>query len=226
MLELNSPKWNKLTHAYGKASDIPALLEQLKTAPPPSDYQSEPWFSLWSALCHQYDVYTASYAAIPHIVSIAAARPITERLEYLNFVGSVESFRHRENAPTIPANLKKDYLASLNQAASLILECLGADSWGEAELKVLVGALAAVRGQYKLGTAIFELEEEVECPECESVFSARGYDFFNEIQRPASPARTQRRAAFNLANDIHADSGRVHAVVRRFVLKSAICSLK
>lgn len=76
MLELDSPRWKKLKHAYGKASDIPALLERLKTAPPPADWQSEPWFSLWSALCHQHDVYTASYAALPHIAAIAAAKPV------------------------------------------------------------------------------------------------------------------------------------------------------
>src|SRR4051812_40379348 len=66
MLALDSPRWGELTHAYGEASDIPALLRRLKTAPPPTDYRSEPWFTLWSALCHQNDVYIASYAAIPH----------------------------------------------------------------------------------------------------------------------------------------------------------------
>jgi hypothetical protein len=34
-----------------------------------------------------------------------------------------------------------------------------------------------------------------------------------EAERPASTARLQLRAATNLADDIHADSGRVHAVV-------------
>ena len=180
MLKLDSPLWSKLTHAYGKASDIPALLEQLKTAPPPANWESEPWFSLWSALCHQYDVFTASYAAVPHIVTIAAAKPAGERFEHLQFVGAVETFRHRKKAPAIPASLKKGYLAALKQAAPLILECLGAESWGEAELKVLLGALAAVRGHYKLGAAILELEEEMECPKCESAFPVKGYDFFDE----------------------------------------------
>lgn len=181
MLDLNSLEWKKLKHAYGKASDIPALLEQLKTALPPDDWQSEPWFSLWSALCHQSDVYTASYAAIPHIVAIAAVKPAGKRLEHLHFIGSVEMFRHRKKAPAMPANLKGDYLASLNTAASLILECLEIASLGESKLKVLMGALAAVRGEYKLAGMIFDLDEEVECPECESVFPARGCDLFAEI---------------------------------------------
>jgi hypothetical protein len=48
MLSLDSPRWATLQHAYGDASDIPALLRQL-THFPPSDGNKEPWFTLWSA---------------------------------------------------------------------------------------------------------------------------------------------------------------------------------
>lgn len=67
MLNLDSPKWSELDHAYGKASDIPDLLRQLETIPNPDD-NSEPWLSLWSSLAHQGDIYSASFAAVPHIV--------------------------------------------------------------------------------------------------------------------------------------------------------------
>jgi hypothetical protein len=180
MLELESPRWGELMDAYGKASDIPALLEQLKTAPPSADSRSEPWFSLWSALCHQSDVYTASYAAVPHVIAIAASKPRAERVEHINFTASVEAFRHKEKAPAIPADLEMDYHASLNQAANLILDSLVAE-WDETGYKVLLGALAVLRGQYKLGSAIFELEEEIECAECGTILSTRGYDWFDEI---------------------------------------------
>src|SRR5687767_14764877 len=165
MLALDSPRWGELTHAYGEASDIPALLRDLKAAGPPAGSQSEPWFSLWSALCHQYDVYTASYAAIPHVVAIAADKQSRERLEHVNFIASVEAFRRRQNAPPVPADLEAGYETAIGRAAALVLDCLGSD-WDEAEYKVLLGALAVVRGQYKLGAVIFELEEEIECSEC------------------------------------------------------------
>jgi hypothetical protein len=168
-----------LTHAYGEASDIPALLRSLKTAPPPAGFQSEPWFSLWSALCHQQDVYTASYAAIPHVVADAADRERGERLKHLNFIASVEAFRHKKNAPGMPADLEADYADAIGRAAALILDCLESD-WSESDYKVLLGALAVVRGQYKLGSAIFELEEEIECDECGALLSTRGYDLFDE----------------------------------------------
>lgn len=41
MLHLESNLWGELTHAYGKAVNIPQLLKQLKKLPP-SDGTSEP----------------------------------------------------------------------------------------------------------------------------------------------------------------------------------------
>lgn len=177
MLELCSPLWKDLTHAYGSAADIPALLEQLKTAPPQKDATTEPWFSLWSALCHQYDVYTASYAAMPHIVAIASSRPAHERLDYLFLASSIEAFRHFSDAPHMPANLQAAYEQGLKQASELILECLGL-AWQETDYRILLGALAIVRGQPQLGSAIFELEYETECPHCQKAFITRGYNLF------------------------------------------------
>jgi hypothetical protein len=179
MLGLNSPRWKDLTHAYGSAADIPALLEQLKTAPPQKDTTTEPWFSLWSALCHQYDVYPASYAALPHIVAIASSRPAGERLDHLLFASSIEAFRHLDDAPPIPTDLQKSYLQGLKQATELILDCLKLD-WPETDYRILLGALAIVRGQPQLGNAIFELDNETECPYCQKAFITRGYDLFSE----------------------------------------------
>src|SRR5688572_15692499 len=101
MLELNSERWKELSHAYGSAEDIPALIEELKTSIPTDDYEDEPWFSIWSSLCHQSDVYTASFAAVPHIVEIAASKTENERWKHICFVSTVESYRHRKKAPSI-----------------------------------------------------------------------------------------------------------------------------
>lgn len=177
MLDLNSPLWKDLTHAYGSAADIPALLEQLKTAAPPKNYDTEPWFSLWSALCHQYDVYTASYAALPHIIAIAGSRPAHERLDHLLLASSIEAFRHLEDAPPIPVELKEAYEQAIKQAPTLILECLELD-WQDRDDCILLGALAVMQGHPQLGNAIFELESETECPHCRTSFPTRGYDLF------------------------------------------------
>ncbi|MDQ4122759.1 MAG: hypothetical protein M3209_15080 [Acidobacteriota bacterium] len=179
MLDLQSSRWNELSGAYGNASDIPILLEQLKTASPPVSYESEPWFSLWSALCHQSDVYTASYAAIPHIVAIAASKPLSERLDYIHFVSAVEAYRHKRTAPSIPSDLERFYNLAIEQTSTLILECLQKD-WAEEDYQVLLGALAVVRGKYKLGWAITELENETVCPACDAEFTTNGFDIEGE----------------------------------------------
>jgi len=61
MTEMNYIDWADLTDAYGSASDIPVLLNQIKESP-------EPWMKLWSRLYHQGTISTASYAAVPVIV--------------------------------------------------------------------------------------------------------------------------------------------------------------
>jgi len=175
MLDLESPKWRNLSHAYGVASNVPTLIEQLKTAPPPKDWQSEPWYSLWSSLCHQYDVYTASYAALPHIVAIAASKPVKHRLEFVSFIGAIEAFRHRKKAPQIPQFLQEDYFSALDHAASLILDSLVVD-WDEEEMTVLLGVYSVMRGHYRLGNAIIFLPEENTCPECEAPVPLLGYN--------------------------------------------------
>ncbi len=181
MLDLNSKRWRELTHAYGSASDIPALIAQLKTAPPPEkgDWEAEPWFSLWSALCHQDDVYTASYAAVPHIVAIAAAKPEDERAEFIHFVAWVEVCRHDKEAPQIPVDLDADYSGALRQGARLALECLRLD-WDEDDYQALLGGLAVLQGKPALGAAILDPSEEVQCPKCGTLFPKPGHWLFED----------------------------------------------
>lgn len=64
--------WAALRHAYGTAENIPGLLaaaEQSGTDFGPA------WDDVWSHLCHQGTVYTASYAALPLLTEIAERHP-------------------------------------------------------------------------------------------------------------------------------------------------------
>ncbi len=83
MLDLRDSRWKKLSDAYGSAGHIPELLAQLRTARLGLNYSAEPWSSRWSSLCHQGDVYTASYAAMPHIIKIGSIRAIRDRLDFV-----------------------------------------------------------------------------------------------------------------------------------------------
>lgn len=171
MLALDSLRWGQLSHAYGSADDIPDLLRQLETAPPHQDYKSEPWFSIWSALCHQGDVYTATFAAMPHIVAMAKNKSEREQFDCLNFIGYAEGCRHREGAPPIPSDLKNDYLAAIAAAPEMFLAGLK-QNWDEEETKILLGGLAATKGYPKLGDVIIRLDSTLTCLECEADLSS------------------------------------------------------
>jgi len=171
MLDLNSSRWSDLTHAYGSAANIPNLLRQLESALPQEDYKSEPWFSIWSALCHQGDVYTATYAAMPHIIAQAGKKRDKRRLDCLSFVGYAEACRHRKGAPPVPSDLKDDYLAAIRSAPELFLFSLQ-ENWRQEETKMLLGGFAAAKGYPKLADVIINLDSTLTCLECEADLSS------------------------------------------------------
>ncbi len=69
MLPLDSPQWRELRHAYGQADDLPALLKQLYECPFDHPAMHQVWLDLWGRLCHQGDIYSASIAAVHHLVA-------------------------------------------------------------------------------------------------------------------------------------------------------------
>lgn len=158
MLALNDPRWKELDHAYGSASDIPALLEQLSTLPPATG-NSEPWFSLWSALAHQEDVYTASFAAVPHVVVALATNPGEADGSYFQFPAWVECCRVRKKV-SIPDDLVEGYEHALSRLPRLVAEA-SERPWDEDFLPCALAAIAAAKGQIAVAEAVLELSEDV-----------------------------------------------------------------
>ena len=64
--------WAALHHAYGTAEDVPDLLAAAEDSG--TDF-GPAWDEVWSRLCHQGTVYTASYAALPALLEIANRHP-------------------------------------------------------------------------------------------------------------------------------------------------------
>jgi hypothetical protein len=127
VLRLEDSRWGELRHAYGTAENIPQLLSQL-SALPSDEADAEPWFTLWSALAHQSDVYPASYAAVPHVVSALASAPSEAPVAFFHFPAWVEVCRHRARSE-VPPFLAKPYFASLKQLPSLVAAAAQAGSW-------------------------------------------------------------------------------------------------
>jgi hypothetical protein len=161
MLELDNPSWSTLTHAYGRAADIPALLRQLARAPgPKGNYESEPWFTLWSSLCHQDDVFDASYAAVPHIVEIARDATGPLDFNFFQLPAVIEIARKNGRGPQMPAQLAGAY----NDAVSRLTECVALhrhEEWDEPTLISAISALAVAKGHHRIAEAIMNLDDDL-----------------------------------------------------------------
>ena len=159
MLSLNSPRWAELEHAYGNAADTPRLLAQL-AALPPSGGDTEPWYPLWSALTHQGSVFSASFAAVPHVVAALASAPSRATFDYLQFPAWVEVCRVRTGA-TIAEDLQAPYFESLGKLPSLVA-ATSEQLKDPGFLACALSAIAASSGHVAVAEAVLELTSEAE----------------------------------------------------------------
>ena len=163
MLALDDPRWHELDHAYGPAGDIPDLLRALERGA-----HEELWQRLFSALCHQGSAYTASYAAVPHLVRIGAGAPPADQLGFWSLVGCIAVSR---DGPPIPDHLRRAYEGSLILAEELTLACIGPGLHEVTALELLI-ALAGIRRMPEIEEALLCLRDEeidVPCPRCDSL---------------------------------------------------------
>jgi hypothetical protein len=155
VLSLSSSEWSNLSHAYGPAGDIPALLKQLESYPS-STGGAELWDSLWSALCHQGDVYPASFAAVPHIVQILSAAPQCAVFNFFLLPAAVEVARVEKNV-AIPAELYASYFEALSRLP--VLAAAGFRAGQDQNLtQCALAAFAVGAGDIDFARLLIELE--------------------------------------------------------------------
>jgi hypothetical protein len=184
LLDLDSSRWGELTHAYGSARDLPDLLRRVRVElsqeilPGEDDLEgalASAWFQLASTICPMGEVSPASYAALPHIVALAASHEIEVRAQLLQLVARVEAGRNRPDAPPVPDDLEPAYRAALTRVPHLVAARVG-DEWDPTTAQALAGILLVTKGHPQLGMAVIELAEDVQCPDCESTFPLPGWD--------------------------------------------------
>ena len=158
MLSLDSPHWNELKHAYGVASDTPDLLRQLGSFPT-SEGESDPWFTIWSSLAHQGDVYSASFAAVPHVINALSKGPEKACFDYFQFPAWVEICRHNNNTK-VSDELLPAYQEALRKLPALIAAA-SVNEWDEGFTRCALAALAAAKGTHSLAEAVLELSTDV-----------------------------------------------------------------
>jgi hypothetical protein len=171
MLSLDSPRWSELEHAYGNASNIPGLLRQLQ-ALPLSDGENEPWFSLWSSLAHQGDVYSASFAAVPHVIYFLSLAPSKVDFSYFQFPAWIEICR-KKNVMSIPKDLEDDYFDALAKLPSLVAATADRE-WDSSFLRCALSAIAASKGHGSVAEAVLEMSPEVADDFMEWFYSREG----------------------------------------------------
>ncbi len=160
MVDLNSPVWGEM-----QSENVPPFLRELAENP-----EGNFWDLIDDVLVDdQGDVLDAAYAAFPHLVEIASARPIPEQVELWEFIGHVVAQCPR--APSIlPQEVRNDYETSLSVAKARILGAICARALDEKKTISLIQSLAAVSGSYGPGRILEEVLGadflEVQCPQC------------------------------------------------------------
>jgi hypothetical protein len=88
------------------------LLQRTEAFPAETDWQAEPWFSLWSALYHQGDIYPASIAAVPQIVSTLSQAPDKATLSFFLLPASV-AVADNANPVDVPEEMRESFASAL-----------------------------------------------------------------------------------------------------------------
>ncbi|MEV3993874.1 hypothetical protein AB0J57_33845 [Streptomyces sp. NPDC049837] len=166
--------WSRLGHAYGSAEDIPALLERIA-----SDPTSERWNDLWSALCHQGSVYSASFAALPWLVGVASTADREQALRALNLAGAIMAGADQPHGAGDVRAKQSAHVAILLSLANEHLRT-AADRSEYAYLLEDVLSLEGVTGWSEdLAWGLTNEEYEVSCPGCAAglfiVLGERGF---------------------------------------------------
>jgi hypothetical protein len=181
-LPLDSELWHELSHAYGPAGDIPELLTELseKSDLNEGDHE-EPMFALWSSLYHQEDVYSASYAAFPHLVEIAATKKVTDRIKILMLAAAIASGLDDPKA-LLREETEAAYLEYRQRGLTLFCEALGTHEC-ESGFHYWLGSIAALKGWAATARILFSLDSFVDAALEAKVDFPLSNNFLEELRR-------------------------------------------
>ncbi|MFI7299341.1 hypothetical protein [Streptomyces sp. NPDC050121] len=174
--------WSQLRHAYGPADDIPGLFARLEGGPG----DREIWHALWSSLCHQGDVYGASFAALPVLMDIAAGRAAGDRDEAVGLAGCIVA--------EADEGLRARYAGEIAELLAVGLECVTRVPAGDPRdfayrLQFLLAFEGVPFWSRELECLLEEFEAE--CPECEASTLVLMGEYLDECEaelHPADPA--------------------------------------
>jgi hypothetical protein len=146
VVDVPNVAWAQLAHAYGSAEDIPSLLEMAETDTRGGHVQGSTWFDLWSALCHQGDSYSGSYAAVPYLVRIAERPAYSLQYDPLFLAACIELSRMEGHGPELPADLVVVYRKAIRRGFELATAALESPTLDNESQRVYRACVAAFSG--------------------------------------------------------------------------------
>ncbi|TGN73979.1 hypothetical protein E5083_24720 [Streptomyces bauhiniae] len=166
--------WSKLSHAYGSAEDIPALLDRIASEPKP-----DLWSDLWSALCHQGSVYPASFAALPWLADVADSDDREQAVNALTLAGAIMAGAEQ---PHGAGDVRTDHAVEVETLLAAVNQHLRVTSDRTDYihlLEAMLGFEGVVGWSEDLAWGLGNEEYEVDCPGCEAglfiVLGERGF---------------------------------------------------
>ncbi|GAA1639739.1 hypothetical protein [Actinoplanes couchii] len=154
-------EWASLQGTYGSAEQIPGLLAAAADAE-----DGEVWDELWTHLCHQGTVYSASYAALPALARMSRDREPAGRSAPLHLAASIVA---ATDGPEDPVDVRRRYereIAELHAVATHNLPYATTDVdllYGLEALMAFENGGVWQRDLHRLA----DDEVEVDCPSCD-----------------------------------------------------------
>jgi hypothetical protein len=152
--------WTSLRDAYGAAGPVEALLERAD-----SDDRAV-WDELWSRLCHQGTVQTASYAALPRLAELAARQDPSGYVEPLYLATCIVASTDGPEEPAAVRAWYADTIRALHEVAEGLVPFAADDT----DFIYRVQAVLATESDSVWATRLYALaNEELEfaCPDCD-----------------------------------------------------------
>ncbi|MGI5436227.1 hypothetical protein ACQEV4_01605 [Streptomyces shenzhenensis] len=175
--------WSRLSHAYGSAEDIPTLLDRIAWEPKP-----ELWSDLWSALCHQGSVYSASFAALPWLADMAGSDDREQAVnDALALAGAIMAGAEQ---PHGTGDVRVEHAAEVESLLTAVNRQLrmASDRTDYIHLlEAMLGFEGVVGWSEDLAWGLGNEEYAVDCPGCRPACSS-----FLASEDSSPPARTTR----------------------------------
>jgi hypothetical protein len=157
LLSLNDSRWGNLQHAYGNATDTPTALLKLKNLSSNVALDGV-WEKLWSSLCHQGKVFSASFAAVPHIVANLEQQRESISFNHFALPVAIEVAREKSNV-AVPTDTSDAYFGSLQLLSGFAFEFVSVKSSPELRRSAL-SAVAINFGDHAVAELLLEVDQE------------------------------------------------------------------